>query len=298
MRTSILVALMAANALIPGAALAQRMERSEENAGRANRQAQVEARSERRAERPDGGTAGGWNRGDRGGGDRGGGDRGGGRGFNRQDQAPAPQPQAQRPQQQQPQAQAQFDPDRTREGRPGRRGGNGAGQWGGNRGGDGQTVTVDRRGDGNSDWRNGNRGGNWRDDGNRGGAVRGSSGWSDGRRNGWNGNSGRDDRGGWNRDWRRDSRYDWNSRRQFNRNAFHLPRYYAPRGWNYGYRRLNIGFTLSAGLFGNNYWIGEPDYYGLPDAYGPYRWVRYYNDALLVDIYSGQVVDTVYDIFW
>jgi hypothetical protein len=26
--------------------------------------------------------------------------------------------------------------------------------------------------------------------------------------------------------------------------------------------------------------------------------VRYYNDALLVDIYSGEVVDTVYGIFW
>jgi hypothetical protein len=26
--------------------------------------------------------------------------------------------------------------------------------------------------------------------------------------------------------------------------------------------------------------------------------VRYYNDALLVDIYTGEVVDTVYDIFW
>jgi hypothetical protein len=36
----------------------------------------------------------------------------------------------------------------------------------------------------------------------------------------------------------------------------------------------------------------------LPPAYGPYRWVRYYNDALLVDIYTGRVVDTVYDIFW
>ncbi|MEG8047084.1 RcnB family protein [Sphingomonas aerolata] len=36
----------------------------------------------------------------------------------------------------------------------------------------------------------------------------------------------------------------------------------------------------------------------MPEAYGPYRWVRYYNDALLVDLDSGRVVDTVYDIFW
>lgn len=55
---------------------------------------------------------------------------------------------------------------------------------------------------------------------------------------------------------------------------------------------------LSPLLFGESYWIGEPFDYRLPTAYGPYRWVRYYNDALLVDIDTGEVVDTVYDIFW
>jgi hypothetical protein len=38
--------------------------------------------------------------------------------------------------------------------------------------------------------------------------------------------------------------------------------------------------------------------YRLPQAYGPFRWVRYYGDALLVNIYTGQVVDVVYDFFW
>ena len=32
--------------------------------------------------------------------------------------------------------------------------------------------------------------------------------------------------------------------------------------------------------------------------YGPYRWVRYYDDVLLVDVYSGEVVDVIYDFFW
>ena len=41
-----------------------------------------------------------------------------------------------------------------------------------------------------------------------------------------------------------------------------------------------------------------PYAYRLPEAYGPYRWVRYYNDALLVDIRDGRVVDVVNDIFW
>src|SRR3546814_4031541 len=51
-------------------------------------------------------------------------------------------------------------------------------------------------------------------------------------------------------------------------------------------------------LFGSSYWINDPYNYRLPPAYGPYRWVRYYNDALLVDTYTGEVVDVVYDIFW
>ena len=55
---------------------------------------------------------------------------------------------------------------------------------------------------------------------------------------------------------------------------------------------------LNSFLFGSNYWINDPFYYRLPEVWGPYRWVRYYNDALLVDVRSGQVVDVEYDIFW
>jgi hypothetical protein len=51
-------------------------------------------------------------------------------------------------------------------------------------------------------------------------------------------------------------------------------------------------------LFAPDYWINDPFYYRLPPAYGPYRWVRYYNDALLVDVRSGYVVDVIHDIFW
>lgn len=102
----------------------------------------------------------------------------------------------------------------------------------------------------------------------------------------------------WNRDWRRDRRYDWNGYRGYNRTAFNLPRYHAPRGWAYGYRRFGLGISLNSSLFARSYWIEDPEYYRLPPAYGPYRWVRYYNDALLVDVRSGHVVDTIYDIFW
>ncbi len=123
---------------------------------------------------------------------------------------------------------------------------------------------------------------------------------------GWNGNRGWNDNrsgygnraGAWNRGWRNDNRYDWNRYRQANRGAYRLPRYYAPSGWGYGYRRFSVGVSLSSILFSQNYWIDDPFNYRLPEAYGPYRWVRYYDDALLVDVRSGQVVDTVYDIFF
>lgn len=106
------------------------------------------------------------------------------------------------------------------------------------------------------------------------------------------------DRRAWQRNWRNDNRYDWQRYRYSNRNIFRMPRYYAPSGWGYGYRRFSIGFSLSSMLFGPDYWIGDPGYYRLPPAYGPYRWVRYYDDALLVDIRTGMVVDVIYDIFW
>ncbi|WP_317153556.1 RcnB family protein [Sphingopyxis indica] len=102
---------------------------------------------------------------------------------------------------------------------------------------------------------------------------------------------------GWNRDWRHDRRYDWRSYRNVHRSYYRLPRYYSPYP-HYGYRRFSIGFTLGSLFYGQRYWINDPWYYRLPPAYGNYRWVRYYDDALLVDIYSGRVVDVIYDFFW
>lgn len=113
------------------------------------------------------------------------------------------------------------------------------------------------------------------------------------------GQTGRFDNGrAWSQDWRRDDRFDWRRYRYQNRSAYRLPRYYAPRGYDYGYRRFGIGASLSALLFGQNYWINDPFAYRLPPAYGPYRWVRYYDDVLLVDVRSGRVIDVEYDIFW
>lgn len=159
--------------------------------------------------------------------------------------------------------------------------------------------------DGDRNWDRGSQSRDRRDDGQRRWS-RSSADWNDhdrwdNRRQGWSSQSRWYDRGGranWNRDWRRDQRYDWARWRATNRNAFRLPRYYAPYGWNQGYRRFSVGVILSSSLFGQNYWINDPYSYRLPDMGDDLRWVRYYNDALLVDLYSGEVVDVIHDMFW
>lgn len=112
----------------------------------------------------------------------------------------------------------------------------------------------------------------------------------------WRGNDRRDNRR-WDRRWRDNNRYDWQGYRNSNRVVFRLGSYYSPYR-NYSYRRVGIGGVLNSLFFGSSYWISDPWQYRLPEVYGSYRWVRYYDDVLLVDTYSGEVVDVIYDFFW
>jgi hypothetical protein len=262
-----LAAIMAASALVPAAAFAQNdhghggwRQHDGNGGGQGHQQAQQQPRSERPQGQPEA------------------------RHF---DRGPV-----------QPQPQAQAQPQQPRGNWQGGR----SGGWAGHQQQPQQpVVTPPVQQQTQQGWRG--RGG--RSDQRADGRQQGGRGdWhgNDGQRGDWRGNGGQraDNRGGgaWNRGWRNDNRYNWSHARQQHRDNFHLPRYYAPHGWDYGYRRFSIGFRLSSILFEQNYWIDDPYYYDLPPAYGPYRWVRYYNDALLVDIYTGEVVDTVYDIFW
>jgi len=102
----------------------------------------------------------------------------------------------------------------------------------------------------------------------------------------------------WSNSWRNDRRYDWQSYRSQHRNIYRMPAYRPPYGWNRGYSRFSIGIMLNSFLFDQSYWINDPYYYRLPPAYGTLRWVRYYDDALLVDIRDGYVVDVIHNFFW
>ena len=179
--------------------------------------------------------------------------------------------------------------------RDGNRGGNDGRRYDGRRGDDGfgsRVVRDAQRGGYDRNDRDGRYDRDGRD---------GRDGRYDGRR--WD-NDRRDNRYGrgdngrrWNHSWRNDRRYDWRGHRQRYGQTYRLGRYYSPYR-NYSYRSLSVGFFLDSLFYSNRYWINDPYNYRLPDVYGPYRWVRYYDDALLVDVETGEVVDVINNFFW
>ena len=72
--------------------------------------------------------------------------------------------------------------------------------------------------------------------------------------------------------------------------------YFDPFGW--GYYSYWPGWRLWPEYYASSYWIEDPYFYRLPPPPLGTRWVRYYNDALLVDIWTGQVLDVIHDFFW
>lgn len=249
------------------------------------------------------------------------GDHHGGGGDHRGGQ-PQGQPAAQAPQQRPPQA-AQPNPGQpNRAPQPGRddprfRGGQGVQGGQGYPGGRGPGFDP-RQGHAGGDpvnrpgWNNGARGNDGRDrdrpvfqDGrpgfdDHGGRPGGYDNRGPGGRPGGydRGPGGGDRSGNWNRGWRNDNRYDWQGYRNAHRDIFRGGGYRAPYGYGYGYRRFGIGAAIAPAYFAQDYWIADPSYYRLPPAYGPYRWVRYYNDALLIDLRSGVVVDAIPGFFF
>jgi Ni/Co efflux regulator RcnB len=96
--------------------------------------------------------------------------------------------------------------------------------------------------------------------------------------------------------WRNDRRYDWRSHRHHHRSLFHLGFYYDPFGWSYN--PFQIGWRMWPNYYSSRYWISDPWEYRLPYAPPGYRWVRYWDDAVLVDTFTGEVVDVINNFFW
>ena len=100
----------------------------------------------------------------------------------------------------------------------------------------------------------------------------------------------------WRGDWRSDRRYDWRDHRLRHRSLFRFGFYSDPFGWRY--RPYSIGWRMWPSYYRSSYWLNDPWQYRLPHAPPGYRWIRYFDDAVLVDTWDGRVVDVIHNFFW
>lgn len=91
------------------------------------------------------------------------------------------------------------------------------------------------------------------------------------------------------RDYRQAGRDDWRGYRQRNRTV------YARGNWNapFRYNSFRPGSRIGANFYGQRYVIADPYRFRLPRPVGNQRWVRHYDDVLLIDTRRGYVVDVL-----
>jgi len=78
---------------------------------------------------------------------------------------------------------------------------------------------------------------------------------------------------------------------------FHMARpWVAPRG--FVFRHFRLGERVPTVLLAANYFLISPWLYGLEAAPPGYVWIREGSDAVLVDRYTGEVVQVAYDVFY
>lgn len=77
---------------------------------------------------------------------------------------------------------------------------------------------------------------------------------------------------------------------------FHAGFYRSPPG--YYVRAWGFGDFLPRPWFARTYWLADFLDFGLPFAPPGYVWVRVGPDALMIDQFSGRIVQVVRGIFW
>lgn len=82
--------------------------------------------------------------------------------------------------------------------------------------------------------------------------------------------------------------------RSFNR--VHIAPFAYPQGW--AYRRWAVGAILPPLFLAPAYYYSDWATMGLTPPPPGFQWLRYGSDLLLVNVTTGQVVDTVYDVFY
>jgi len=139
--------------------------------------------------------------------------------------------------------------------------------------------------------------GHWQGNGNSNGVMGNATTWQGGN---WQGNANTYRHGSSNR-WRGNTWHGSNGITITGRNftaprRFHVGTYQRPRGWYY--RRWSYGDYLPAAFFVSTYWLTDYLAFGLEPPPPGLVWVRYGDDALLVDRYSGEVVQVEYGVFY
>ena len=122
----------------------------------------------------------------------------------------------------------------------------------------------------------------------------------------WRGDR-RDDRREWrgDRNDRRDDRRDdertrrwgdndWRDWRGRNRGVYARGNWRAP----FRYYAFRPGVRIAPTYWGSAYWINDPWRYRLPPAGYGQRWVRHYDDVLLIDTRRGIVLRVINGFYW
>lgn len=82
---------------------------------------------------------------------------------------------------------------------------------------------------------------------------------------------------------------DWRQWREGHRELYARGTWRAP----FRYQAFGRGARIDPRFYGSRYVIANPGRYRLPVARGSMRWVRHYDDVLLVDQRRGVVVDVI-----
>lgn len=89
-------------------------------------------------------------------------------------------------------------------------------------------------------------------------------------------------------------RNDWRQYRNTNRDVY---RGYGWRSEN-RYQSFRPGIRIGVGYYSPRYYINDYSRYRLPRPGYNQRWVRHYNDVLLIDTRRGIVIDVIRNLYW
>ena len=96
------------------------------------------------------------------------------------------------------------------------------------------------------------------------------------------------------REARQEYREDWRDYRRSHRDVYRGGNWRAP----FRYSTWSVGSPLRPRYYSSRYYISDPARYRLSRPAHNLRWVRHYNDVLLVNVRTGRVLEVNRGFFW